>query len=58
MLETSMVASGSKSNVKLASIEVLNFKSFQGHHVIGPFLNFTAVVGPNGSGKLLTYTLS
>lgn len=33
------------------SIELQNFKSFEGHHVIGPFLNLTAVVGPNGGGK-------
>jgi structural maintenance of chromosome 1 len=33
------------------SIELENFKSFSGHHVLGPFLNLTAVVGPNGGGK-------
>lgn len=31
-------------------IEVNNFKSYKGHHVIGPFRSFTAVVGPNGAG--------
>jgi structural maintenance of chromosome 1 len=27
-----------------------NFKSYEGEHTIGPFSNFTAVIGPNGSG--------
>lgn len=31
-------------------IEVQNFKSYRGKHVIGPFRDFTAVIGPNGSG--------
>ncbi|KAI8451120.1 RecF/RecN/SMC [Phakopsora pachyrhizi] len=35
----------------LVSIEVLNFKSYKGTQVIGPFKHFTAVVGPNGAGK-------
>lgn len=33
-------------------IENINFKSYAGKRVIGPFhKNFTAIVGPNGSGK-------
>ncbi|EFJ43425.1 structural maintenance of chromosomes protein 1 [Volvox carteri f. nagariensis] len=32
-------------------LEVENFKSYKGHHRIGPFVSFTAVIGPNGSGK-------
>lgn len=40
------------------SIEIFNFKSFEGHHIVGPFLNFTAVVGPNGGGKTLQLTLN
>eukprot|EP01022_Parablepharisma_sp_SALTPOND_P017169 TRINITY_DN2689_c0_g1_i1.p1 TRINITY_DN2689_c0_g1~~TRINITY_DN2689_c0_g1_i1.p1 ORF type:complete len:1286 (+),score=243.35 TRINITY_DN2689_c0_g1_i1:11413-15270(+) len=28
-----------------------NFKSFKGDHRIGPFLNLTAIIGPNGGGK-------
>eukprot|EP01022_Parablepharisma_sp_SALTPOND_P013418 TRINITY_DN1797_c0_g1_i1.p2 TRINITY_DN1797_c0_g1~~TRINITY_DN1797_c0_g1_i1.p2 ORF type:complete len:1222 (-),score=250.53 TRINITY_DN1797_c0_g1_i1:78-3743(-) len=39
---------------RIDRIEVLrlhNFKSFKGDHIIGPFLNLTAIVGPNGSGK-------
>ena len=37
----------------LNSIELFNFKSFEGHHIVGPFLYFTAIVGPNGGGKQL-----
>ncbi|CDW87992.1 structural maintenance of chromosomes 1 [Stylonychia lemnae] len=37
--------------LQLCSLEVQNFKSFEGHHVIGPCLSFTAIVGPNGGGK-------
>lgn len=29
----------------------MNFKSFKGEHFIGPFMNLTAIVGPNGGGK-------
>lgn len=36
---------------KLEELRVKNFKSFAGKHRIGPFLNFTAVIGPNGGGK-------
>lgn len=32
-------------------IEVDNFKSYRGQQLIGPFYDFTAVVGANGSGK-------
>ena len=38
--------------IELSEVEFLNFKSFEGHHIVGPFLNFTAIVGPNGGGKL------
>lgn len=34
----------------LKCIEMDNFKSYRGHHMIGPLKNFTAVIGPNGSG--------
>ena len=44
--------------LKLVSIEVDNFKSFsgsanadQGSHTIGPFTQFTGIIGPNGVGK-------
>ncbi len=39
------------SQFSLSSIELFNFKSFEGHHVVGPFLPFSAIVGPNGGGK-------
>ncbi|AFN82856.1 chromosome segregation ATPase [Encephalitozoon romaleae SJ-2008] len=35
----------------LERIEVENFKSYVGRHVIGPFDRFTCIIGPNGSGK-------
>jgi structural maintenance of chromosome 1 len=42
----------------IESLEISNFKSFKGRHVIGPLKKFTAIVGPNGSGsfsKALTF---
>lgn len=35
----------------LKYIDMENFKSYRGRHRIGPLKSFTAVVGPNGSGK-------
>ncbi|CAK1580677.1 unnamed protein product [Parnassius mnemosyne] len=35
----------------LKYIDMENFKSYRGHHRIGPLKSFTAVIGPNGSGK-------
>ncbi|KAI5120058.1 hypothetical protein M0805_007809 [Coniferiporia weirii] len=35
----------------LVRIELCDFKSYRGHHVIGPFTPFTSVIGPNGAGK-------
>jgi len=34
-------------------LELRNFKSYEGNHVIGPFKqqSMTAIIGPNGSGK-------
>ena len=37
---------------RLEYLEIDNFKSYSGKHTIGPFKDFTAVIGPNGSGKL------
>lgn len=37
----------------LQFIEMENFKSYRGKVVIGPLKQFTAVIGPNGSGKKL-----
>jgi structural maintenance of chromosome 1 len=36
---------------RLVQLELDNFKSYKGHQVIGPFSNFTAVIGPTGAGK-------
>lgn len=38
---------------RLDRLEVENFKSYGGKHVIGPFRSFTAIIGPNGSGARL-----
>ena len=35
---------------KLKYIELENFKSYKGKQTIGPFKNFTAIIGPNGTG--------
>lgn len=35
---------------RIDRIEVDNFKSYAGQQTIGPFLDFTAVIGPNGAG--------
>lgn len=35
----------------LKFIELENFKSYNGHQVVGPLRPFTAIIGPNGSGK-------
>jgi structural maintenance of chromosome 1 len=35
---------------KLVQIEVSNFKSYKGHQTIGPFYDFTSIIGPNGAG--------
>eukprot|EP00397_Hematodinium_sp_SG-2012_P001178 GEMP01001179.1.p1 GENE.GEMP01001179.1~~GEMP01001179.1.p1 ORF type:complete len:1386 (+),score=283.43 GEMP01001179.1:118-4275(+) len=32
-------------------ITIDDFKSYEGHHALGPFLKFSCVVGSNGSGK-------
>lgn len=36
---------------RLQRLELENFKSYAGKHVVGPFDNLTCIVGPNGSGK-------
>ena len=37
---------------RMVRLEVQNFKTYKGAHVIGPFDNFTCIVGPNGCGTL------
>ena len=39
----------------LDRLEIENFKSYKGKHVIGPFSAFTAIIGPNGCGKYSNY---
>lgn len=36
---------------KLVKLELENFKSYGGFHMVGPFKNFSCIVGPNGTGK-------
>ncbi|KAH3743944.1 structural maintenance of chromosomes protein 1 [Pelomyxa schiedti] len=36
---------------RIHTLEIDNFKSYRGHHSIGPFRDFHAIIGPNGSGK-------
>lgn len=36
----------------LERLELENFKSYKGRHTIGPFMRFTAIIGPNGCGKM------
>ena len=36
----------------LKYIEVDNFKSYKGRQTIGPFKKFSAIIGPNGTGKV------
>lgn len=38
-------------NPAIQRLILKDFKSFRGRHVIGPFDNFTAVIGPNDLGK-------
>lgn len=37
----------------LYKLEVTNFKSYAGNLTIGPFKDFTCVIGPNGSGAVI-----
>lgn len=37
--------------MSLNRLEIHNFKSYKGTHVIGPLDRFSCIVGPNGSGK-------
>ena len=50
--ESSANASAFKRG-RLEYLEIQDFKSYQGNHKIGPFKDFTAVIGPNGSGAEL-----
>ncbi len=38
---------------QLSRLEVENFKSYAGLHVLGPFTSpFTCIIGPNGAGNI------
>ncbi|PKI64768.1 hypothetical protein CRG98_014837 [Punica granatum] len=36
---------------KIVRLELENFNSHKGHHVIGLCYEFTAIIGPNGASK-------
>lgn len=38
-------------SLKLERVEIEDFKTYYGKHVLGPLPSFTAVIGPNGGGK-------
>ena len=40
---------------RLKTIELENFKSYGGRHVLGPFDDFTCIVGPNGKPSLFLF---
>jgi len=46
-----------KIRSSLKYIEVENFKSYKDFQSIGPLKNFSAVIGPNGSGVKTIQTL-
>ncbi len=52
-----MATSDPKPMGRLRQLEIENFKSYEGTQVIGPFSEFTAVIGPNGAGTCLAYAL-
>lgn len=43
---------------RVLRIELENFKSYKGRHVIGPFEQFTCIIGPNGAGRILQSRIS
>ena len=43
---------------RLDRLELENFKSYKGYQTIGPFHNFTSVIGPNGAGNDLMMYIS
>ena len=48
-----MPAGNKTERVCIHTLEVTNFKSYGGTLTIGPFKDFTCVIGPNGSGTVL-----
>ncbi len=45
-----IVAENSSEMGFMKLLELENFKSYKGHQIVGPFMKFTAIIGPNGSG--------
>ena len=43
----------SNSRGCLHKLVVQNFKSYSGNMTLGPFKDFTCVIGPNGSGTVI-----
>ena len=43
---------------RLRKIELENFKSYQGIQIVGPFDDFTAIIGPNGAGTFFHHHIS
>ena len=39
-----------QSRGRIDRLELFNFKSYGGKTILGPMVDFTAVVGPNGAG--------
>ena len=42
---------------RLKYIELDNFKSYKGKQTIGPFMQFSAIIGPNGTGTVTAITI-
>ena len=42
---------------RLDRLELENFKSYKGQQTVGPFHNFTSVIGPNGAGIVRIYDI-
>lgn len=40
------------NSCKLKSVKICNFKSYKGVTEITPFIKFTAIIGPNGTGDI------
>jgi hypothetical protein len=55
---TLVAASSETLFAMLLRLEVENFKSYHGYQTLGPFLQFTAVIGPNGAGMHLVRGLA
>ena len=41
---------------RLKYIDLDNFKSYKGKQTIGPFKQFSAIIGPNGTGIVISVT--